>query len=590
MRRILGHLVPLALCGLAVGLATAAPTVDRRAVGRAESTICREGPPTGERCVDKGYLDGPCGTKYRNECKQIVIDGLAAHYEANASPLVPLIKPNKDNLPQDLNPKGKVVDYQGPNKKTLVGTFPKIRPFGKAVATTTSKSTLKSRTMIDIPRSDALTKSVGKLGSNRATYKLGTKTTKLGSLVQTSDDIFARTGLTRPPHSGLLTLPTNAHRNPNWDANGEKITSCEEYAYEKVYDWARYTDAVAACAGDHNCQLDIAFLPTTPGIAGRTLLRKDGKPVKTQISVKNSMKLPKNDFFAYGAKFVYSAGPDPLEPTPELRELATVLEKGADHYKIGCPKGTCRSGAEFKDEWDFHRKLHDRNRDVSMAEFEEYERRKAKFRELVSQHAAAVRAEMEAVTGMLPKGFATWVHPLDMVTANPLERLGIMRDRARETAQSMNQMTSKLTPAQKKALGGIGKATPSQKGTVQPKKATPGNKATPMPKSSPLERGPPCRRALRCRRSRSRARWTSTSTVRAVPTIRRSASWRCPRRARPRAPPPRTTAPSPWRNTTHRCATRKLPDRAGGVRPGADQLPDRPVHPLRVEAEGEGPP
>lgn len=448
------QIVAVATLGaLAIGFASAAPkptAVPSHSGGASSCTTV----PTAEQCLAKGYLETRCGKVHASTCRPHVEGALKADYEANPSETVKMLRPNQTEMPVHLRD-GKVVDYPGPRTKArMVGTFPKVTKLGKAVAKPAGSPTLAPRTLSTLPPSATATKAVTAMGKTRPKYSLAPKPGKRGARTQTSDNIFARTGLTRPPHSGLLGLPVDAHRNPKWDQNGEQIGSCEEYAYEKVYDWARYTDAVAACAGDRNCQLDIAFLPNTPGIASRTLKRKDGKPLATQITYSKKLELPKNDLFAYGAKFVYAGGAEGIAQSADLDALAAVLKDGEVGYTIGC-SGACRAG-EYTDEWDFHRKMHDANRTVSLAEHEEYERRKARFRELAGQYQAAVAAEKEKLLGGRPKKGLAWVNPIDIVTANPIERMNMMRGAAGEMRRSSKKISDALGSSKVKGMPGAG--------------------------------------------------------------------------------------------------------------------------------------
>jgi hypothetical protein len=467
------HLVTLVLGGLGIGLASAAPTPRAPRAPISPSQLCKEGPPSKARCLSfdtlpavrsadpmkrrperkRAYLEGPCGKKYADVCRPHVKGEYDKQHANLNAPKVKMLSPNGTDIPADVNPHGKQIDYTGPKKTTLLGTFPKVG-VTRVPSPRADASTLKSRNLAVAPRSTTNTRRVAAMGSTRTTYNLGTKL-KLGTQHQTSDNILARTGLTRPPHSGTTSLPTNAHRNPAWDANGEKVGSCEEFAYESVYDWARFTDAVAACAGDHDCQLDIAFLPDTPGIANRTLRRKDGTPLAFQITpVAGGAKLPKNDLFTHGHKFVYAGGPKGVPKSADLDALVDVMKDGAAYYELGC-SGPCRKG-EFPNEWAFHQTLHDRHRGVSKAEFEEFERRKARFRELISMHAAAVKAEQDAIRKSIPQLSHKFVNPIDMVTVDPFERLGLMQKHARDALNVGRMQQKRLGPAQLNQMPGAG--------------------------------------------------------------------------------------------------------------------------------------
>lgn len=471
-------LAPFVPCGLAFGLASAAPTATTAPSGNGGLSKIPAGcedPPEARRCLETGYLETTCGKTWANTCKPHLEAALKAQYEANAGPLVKMLSPNTSDMPKHLRD-GKVVDYPGPKSKSrMAGTFPQVRTLSAVPAV--KPSLVKPRTLATTMPSVTATKAVGAMGTRRPLHNLGKSkgdgkrkrkagTALVGTIERTSDNPFSRTGLTRPPHSGLVELPVGAHRNPAWDDNGEKITSCEEYAYEQVYDWARYTDAVAACAGDHNCQLDISFLRTTPGIASRTLRRKDGTALATQFTgTTKKRELPKNDFFAYADKFVYAGGPEPLAPSADLDALAAVLAAGEVEYVIGCT-GACGAN-EFADEWAFHRTMHDARRTVSMAEFEEYERRKARFRELASQYQAAVAAEKELLLMGRPKESLEWINPMDMVTGDPFDRTQMMRDSARDLRRNAKRMREKIGAATMNAMPGAGVKNLPVNGGVQ---------------------------------------------------------------------------------------------------------------------------
>jgi hypothetical protein len=282
-------------------------------------------------------------------------------------------------------------------------------------------------------------------------------------------NVIARTGLTRPPGTRKPS-PASAHRKPAWDANGQKITSCEEYGYEQLYDWTRFTDAAAACAGDDQCELDMAYLGSTPGIANRTLARKDGKPLKTQFSILKGGSLPKNEMFAFGARFVYAGGGDGVATTPELEQMKAALEGGKKWYGFGCnPKatvgptpgttsgGTPCSSRRFVNEWGFHKSLREANKDVSPAEFAEYEKRKQKFRELVDQWGAAVAKEQAKIESMLPKGaIHKWISPIDVVSHDPMERIDMLVETSARSTTAARSMMKKLGPAGLAPLKGAG--------------------------------------------------------------------------------------------------------------------------------------
>jgi hypothetical protein len=204
------------------------------------------------------------------------------------------------------------------------------------------------------------------------------------------------------------------HRQPQWDANGEKIATCDEYAYEEQYDVMRFLDAANACRGDRNCILDVAYLPSTPGIADRTLNRKDGTPLTTFGPFPLQLKpaggtLPKNEMFQLGSAYLYANGKGPALPRDP--ELEAWLREGQNFYHLGSDG-----------EWDWHAQMRERTKDVSDAEREEYEVRLAKFRELTAQHSAAVAAFQNKIDELTAPKEHEIVLPYDMQTADIFER------------------------------------------------------------------------------------------------------------------------------------------------------------------------
>lgn len=269
---------------------------------------------------------------------------------------------------------------------------------------------------------------------------------------------LARTGLSQLGVSRDVRVKAvdaaKAHRKKPWDTNGEKITSCAELSYESYYDWSRFVDAAAACKGDDNCIVDVAFMPATPGIADRKLERRDGKVMSTQLDVMRSgSSIPKNDLFTYAGFFARAGSGGLLDETPEMKALSTALGIGNDYYKFGCA-GTKCSATKFATEWDFHRELRKRNATVSHAEHEEYERRKAEFRELIALHAAAVAGEKRK---WIDKRRAKTLElPFDLQTADPFDRYASMKGFAANALRDRSRLMRGIPAADRKVMQEIG--------------------------------------------------------------------------------------------------------------------------------------
>lgn len=368
-------LLPTFALALLASLVSASPTAKPANAGA--TAVCPT--PTKDQCKDSKYLLSDCGQQHLADCKSDILARAKKDPARAKAPATKVMKPNGYDIPGDV----------------LDGTL---------------------RRSYDKPKKGRSIEVAGK-------------------------SVLARSGLTKAPGLALTyDAAAIAHRNPDWDANGETIKSCEEYAYEQLYDGMRYIDSVGACAGDYDCEARIAFLDKTPGIARRTLKRKDGAKLATQLWVSTSgNKFPKNEMFMAPASIAYAV--DPVSDgkkgadgryrwkrTAEMDELNAILDKGSEFYSYGC-SGKCNK-RQFKDEWGFHEQLRARN-PLSDAEFAEYERRKAEYRELYDAWAASAAAGRYKILGGDRKAKATdlvgRVTPLDMVS-DPVERIDTMRE------------------------------------------------------------------------------------------------------------------------------------------------------------------
>ncbi len=356
-------LLVLAALGLVSGIAIARAAPKTKAPGaRLPTAACVEGSPTKEVCLAKGYLQG-CA-KHRKACEPFVLDGIKEHRESAAyksAPSAKMLRPGMDAIPQSVRT-GKVFAYKPP-AKTSIGP--------------------------------------------------------------SSNGLFSRTGLTGPAVASKAASAKKHHRSPNWEKNGDQVASCEEYAYEQMYDWTRFTDASAACRDDWQCQLEIAYEPSAPGIAYRKLERKDGRALAHQIDVKSKGKVTKNDLFVFDSNFIENiaraGGPkltsmdhDKFPRTPEIDGLIKALEQGHDFYSYGCKTKTC-GDRKFSNEWAFHETMSNKHAAVSTAEFEEYERRRNEFNRLLAEWGVAVMRTADKALKKSNKIEKVFEHPLTHV-------------------------------------------------------------------------------------------------------------------------------------------------------------------------------
>ncbi|MBK9752412.1 MAG: hypothetical protein IPO88_02700 [Nannocystis sp.] len=382
------------------GVAIAAPVVPK---GGDQNQAQNQGQscpaPSFAQCTSEAYLASACGKSRTGACTALVEDKLKTFHEATEAPAYKMLRPGRHQLPDDLR-QGKYFKYAGPQTDIM----------------------------------------------QRANHQIGR--TRIA-------------GLSLPRMQRVAASDAaKVHRNPAWEANGQKITSCEEYGYEWMYDVARFIDASAACKGDQDCVFDVAFMDQTPGLADRTLRRKDGKlfgPPGVGFEMQSYAGiLPKNEILAAGPEFVRSHGATPLASTPQLTALETAMTTGATYYRTDCKSGC--NDRKFASEWKWHKALRQTTANLSPAEFEEYERRKAKFRRLLSSWNAAVSAEL----AQIPEEQAR-VFPFDARTRDPLERLDIIQRYIRDARVQEQLFRQKATPLQlKQALGEV--KSPAQQG------------------------------------------------------------------------------------------------------------------------------
>jgi hypothetical protein len=189
----------------------------------------------------------------------------------------------------------------------------------------------------------------------------------------------------------------------------------------------------------------IANMNTTPGLAKHKLYAESGVLMDRQLSLPAG-KFPKNDLFVAGVdafiKVPKAAVANGMTMTnTELAALKSALKTGQEFYEIGlCSGGACNTTRRFADVWDWHRRLHDVTAALSQAETEEYERRRARFRALLEQWAAAVNHEKSIGAGMQLEPAV--VLPFDMRAYDPFERYTHERayiERGRDVRQLFKQ-------------------------------------------------------------------------------------------------------------------------------------------------------
>jgi hypothetical protein len=329
--------------------------------------------PTQAQCLSPSYLDSACGKSRFDDCKNIVADALKAR--AARLSKTKMLRPNRTQIPADM-------------------------------------------------RTGARTPGPSNAASNE-------------KMVLYPGGTFPQVGTDQPVDPATAA---KAMRNPAWEKNGQKgqaVESCTEYAYEQIYDVGRFIDAAAACRGDGECVYQVAYRSQTPGIARRSLKRKDGKTIPKQFEMPTG-RFPKNELFAIthffsGNLFVkdllYANGGDEakvlgnITPIPALEQ---ALATGLLYYEFGSCANACgNANRHFNTAWDWHQNLHARNKNVSDAEYAEHLRRFARFRELVHLWEGSVHDEMARID-KFSKSHALQL-PWDLVSKGYFDRINVMQ-------------------------------------------------------------------------------------------------------------------------------------------------------------------
>jgi hypothetical protein len=381
------RLLPIAL-GLTL-IGTAAIVVGSPPIGKPTHNAIDCPVPDANKCKSAGYIDSICGRRHLDVCKQPVIDAMQAHYQATPAPTVPMLGPGKHQLPSDLRqgkyfaykPGSKFTQARNANSKLYVKATDSLRPH--LAATHTRQVSVDRVTRINAATAAAF------------------------------------------------------HREPQWAANGKRVESCAEYAYERNHDVVRFIDAASACRGDRKCVWDLAYMASSPGVAKRTLVDTDGRALP-QIPLATG-KFPKNDLFVVGDRFIRSNGTQPMTVTQAMLDLEAALKQGEYWYDIGSCSGNSCNARKFASEWTWHEHLQSQNGNLSEAEIEEYAARRAKFRALLEDWSAAVSKE---AANLIQHEVHDVVLPFDMQTQNPLHLYGIERqflDRSVSQRQQVQQ-------------------------------------------------------------------------------------------------------------------------------------------------------
>ncbi|MBX3190565.1 MAG: hypothetical protein KF819_26425 [Labilithrix sp.] len=150
-------------------------------------------------------------------------------------------------------------------------------------------------------------------------------------------------GRTKPPYADTANLTP---QHPTYEANGAAVASCQEYAYETLYDHERFVEAAETCGTNAECVYQLSLRTDTPGLK-TTMLKKNGQPMSFQPVRAGAFSQLKNVFF--------------VKRTEELRNHPSYAASSVFRAKVeqiishvnGTPQTTATS------ELAWHRQMHD---------------------------------------------------------------------------------------------------------------------------------------------------------------------------------------------------------------------------------------
>jgi hypothetical protein len=257
----------------------------------------------------------------------------------------------------------------------------------------------------------------------------------------------------------------------DWDANGAQVGSCEEYAYEKYYDWNRLQDAASLCKGDYVCIYNVAYAPNAPpGVANRQQKRKDGQPMIGQITPVSPAV--KNVFHTIGSfvtaePAIDGSGRMSLPGYMSFSELKATFPAFAadfDQMKAAIASG----GVNLGTSWTYHSNMRGRTINVTENEAEELARRRTELEFYVASIQPVSSSAAGAHFGLEANEF---VHPLDEVaqiyTYDPWERTNIFQNETIRTQYAQAFRASALTRSHSAFFGPSGAAIRAPANTTQ---------------------------------------------------------------------------------------------------------------------------
>ncbi|ATB40507.1 hypothetical protein CYFUS_005956 [Cystobacter fuscus] len=224
------------------------------------------------------------------------------------------------------------------------------------------------------------------------------------------------------PSSGLYASLLESQRQQQraaWNANGNVIDSCNEYVYEKYYDYSVFEDAFVKLGNNYRAIFNTAYAPAvngvtpasaigTRGIVNPVLRGKDGTPFTPNIPFQAG--LPKNQFFTVplpaGDKVSIATGDK--DQVTILPGLVTVTLKNLHRNGLSLTgvvfndstlKPTIDQGASYYNEsWSWHKAMSETNAGLLDEQMYEMDRLQEDFAALLAQReslAATLAAKLQ---------------------------------------------------------------------------------------------------------------------------------------------------------------------------------------------------
>ncbi|MBS2014835.1 MAG: hypothetical protein JST00_18240 [Deltaproteobacteria bacterium] len=149
-------------------------------------------------------------------------------------------------------------------------------------------------------------------------------------------------GRVKPPYADTANVDP---QHPDYEANGNAIASCQEYAYESLYDHERFAEAADTCGSNAECVYQLSLRASTPTLKP-VMLKKNGQPMSFQVVRSGAYSAYKSAFFVRATE---------LRNHPDYATNAafrTKIEQIIAHVN-GTPKVSATS------ELAWHRQMHD---------------------------------------------------------------------------------------------------------------------------------------------------------------------------------------------------------------------------------------